>query len=296
MRLSPIVTRSLLWGFRLFHLTPLAALILLPVGKWPAVVIAFLWPVWMLGVLFFEMAVLQKWLGPILPLGADHLRRDAEAGNADAQYRLARTYVSNDDGVFSNASDGSYHGIFWYRKAAAQGHLDAAFALAETLMQGDVLADDGGELLYVHDVPPDPDDPIARYRRQRMINSATLARDEALKNYRIAAAQGHTIAQGRLGEMYRIGNTVSKNNVTAHMWLSLALAGKPEPVDDKTGRDNSNGPKRRSKPSCELQAIETEAMRADHYAFSMALAHLNAIMTKAQTERAQIKRAEFERT
>ncbi len=86
-------------------------------------------------------------------------------------------------------------------------------------MQGDVLADDGGELLYVHDVPPDPDDPIARYRRQRMINSATLARDEALKNYRIAAAQGHTIAQGRLGEMYRIGNTVSKNNVTAHMWL-----------------------------------------------------------------------------
>jgi hypothetical protein len=37
-------------------------------------------------------------------------------------------------------------------------------------------------------------------------------------------------------------------------------------------------------------------MRADHYAFSMALAHLNAIMTKAQTEQAQIKRAEFERT
>ena len=102
------------------------------------------------------------------------MRRDAEAGNAGAQYRLARTYVGNDDGVFSNADDGSYHGIFWYRKAAAQGHLDAAFALAETLMQGDVLADDGGELLYVHDVPPDPDDPIARYRRQRMINSATL--------------------------------------------------------------------------------------------------------------------------
>ena len=39
-----VVTRGILWSFRLLYLAPLVALFLLPVGKWPAVIIAALWP------------------------------------------------------------------------------------------------------------------------------------------------------------------------------------------------------------------------------------------------------------
>ena len=44
-----VVTRGILWSFRLLHLAPLVALFLLPVGKWPAVIIAALWPLWLIG-------------------------------------------------------------------------------------------------------------------------------------------------------------------------------------------------------------------------------------------------------
>ena len=44
-RVRPLIfARGILWPFWLLHLAPLAALFLLPVGKWPAVIIAALWP------------------------------------------------------------------------------------------------------------------------------------------------------------------------------------------------------------------------------------------------------------
>ena len=74
-------------------------------------------------------------------------------------------------------------------------------------------------------MPPHPDDPIPRFRKQRMINGAICNRKAAAEYYRLAAKRGHARAQGRLGEMYRNGNAVPKNQVAAHMWLSLSLAG-----------------------------------------------------------------------
>ena len=58
-----VVTRGILWSFRLLHLAPLVALFLLPVGKWPAVIIAALWPLWLIGLFFLEMQLLHRWLG-----------------------------------------------------------------------------------------------------------------------------------------------------------------------------------------------------------------------------------------
>lgn len=58
-----VVTCGILWPFRLLHLAPLAALFLLPVGKWPAVIIAALWPLWVIGIFFLEMQLLHRWLG-----------------------------------------------------------------------------------------------------------------------------------------------------------------------------------------------------------------------------------------
>jgi TPR repeat protein len=48
---------------------------------------------------------------------------------------------------------------------------------------------------------------------------------EAVKWYRLAAAQGNQFAQGNLGVMYANGTGVAQDFVRAHMWLTLAATG-----------------------------------------------------------------------
>ena len=47
---------------------------------------------------------------------------------------------------------------------------------------------------------------------------------EALRWYRLAAEQGNTSAQFRLGVAYGTGRGVPQDYVSAHMWLNLAAA------------------------------------------------------------------------
>jgi len=54
---------------------------------------------------------------------------------------------------------------------------------------------------------------------------------EAAKWYRLAAEQGHAIAQSHLGDMYFGGRGVPQDNVQAHMWMNLAAAAMPASVE-----------------------------------------------------------------
>ena len=47
---------------------------------------------------------------------------------------------------------------------------------------------------------------------------------EAVRWYRLAADQGHGVAQGGLGFMYANGRGVPQDYVVAHMWYNLAGA------------------------------------------------------------------------
>jgi TPR repeat protein len=47
---------------------------------------------------------------------------------------------------------------------------------------------------------------------------------EAIKWFRLAAAQGNAVAQGMLGAMYYTGEGVTQDYVRAHMWFNLAGA------------------------------------------------------------------------
>ena len=271
-----VVTRGILWSFRLLHLAPLVALYLLPVGKWPAVIIVALWPLWLIGLFFLEMQLLHRWLGLGLSRAGRAFLRDAEAGDADAQYRLGKLFQRGNAG-FSGTEGARDTALNWYRLAAAQGHVDACFALAEDLM----VDHDFGEMPGADDLPPHPDDPISDFRKQRMINAGMAARTEAADYYRHAAARGHPRAQGRLGEMYRTGNAVPRNRVAAHMWLSRALAGMAAAAD---GADwPAPGRARRGEDS------EREEMLADYHAFAAALAALEKAMTPAQISKAQAR-------
>jgi len=48
---------------------------------------------------------------------------------------------------------------------------------------------------------------------------------EATKWYRKAAEQGDAVSQFRIGQAYALGLGVARDDVFAHMWLSLAAAG-----------------------------------------------------------------------
>ncbi|MDA8785705.1 sel1 repeat family protein, partial [Planktomarina temperata] len=47
---------------------------------------------------------------------------------------------------------------------------------------------------------------------------------EAIKWYRLAAEQGHAMAQTNLGIMYEYGDGVIQDNTMAHMWYNIASA------------------------------------------------------------------------
>ena len=104
-------------------------------------------------------------------------RHKAELGDADAQFRM---------GVLEPEK-----AVFWWRKAAEQGHADAQHYLGFRYQVGDGLIQD-----FI----------------------------EAVGLYRMAANKGLAKSQYFLGRMYENGQGVETNYVVAHMWFNLAAA------------------------------------------------------------------------
>jgi peptidyl-prolyl cis-trans isomerase A (cyclophilin A) len=72
-----------------------------------------------------------------------------------------------------------------------------------------------------------PTNAEAQYMRGTQYHSGRgVSQDysEALKWYRLAAAQRHPTAQMELGSMYELGQGVPRDNVRAHMWYNLSVA------------------------------------------------------------------------
>ena len=278
--MHPAIIRSIYWGYRVLHLAPVAAIALLPLGKWLTAIIAAVWPVWLIGVLLFETEVLGKWIGPIITGTQQALLREAEGGDAMAQFRLGRMYRRAEEGIHSTECDRD-EAIRWYREAALQGHVEAAFALAECLMTESLHS------VWPDETPPHPDDPIPQYRIQRMINGSMHGRVAAAHWYRVAAKKGHARAQGRFGEMCRTGNAVPKNRVAVYMWLSLALAG----MEAESDGTEWPAPKRAQLP----QDAEREEVLSDHHCFAAALTELEMTMTPAQVRLAKGRLARWKK-
>ncbi len=61
-------------------------------------------------------------------------------------------------------------------------------------------------------------------------NGKGVAQDyaEAVRWYKLAAAQGNSIAQHNLGAMYANGKGVLQDDLQAHMWMNLAAVSGDE--------------------------------------------------------------------
>jgi len=148
----------------------------------------------------------------------------AEAGNAEAQYRLGVMY---EKGLGTRPDYGQ--AMQWYTTAAEQGHAVAQYTLGMIAWTG-----------YFGDMP-DWRTAVKWFRKaaeQGMADAQYQTgllygfgpggvsgnhREEAMW-YRQAAEQGHALAQCRLGSLYFKGTGVPQDYVLAYMWFNLAAA------------------------------------------------------------------------
>ena len=124
-----------------------------------------------------------------------NLRKDAEAGNAEAQNGLGAMYFSGDaisrdaQGKVKNSDPEAAAG--WFFRAAEQGHAGAQFNLGLLYFTGEGVTKDTAKAL-----------------------------DLFIKS----AEQGNIDAQNNIGVMYLIGEGVTQNIAKATEWLEKAAA------------------------------------------------------------------------
>ena len=131
------------------------------------------------------------------------MRRRAEAGEADAQFRLGVMYAYGRGTARDEAEAAS-----WLRKAAGQNHITAQMRLGLMLARGAGVAKDEAEAAEWLRKAAERNDSVAQFNLGLMhAHGLGVAKDrnEALRWYRKAAAQGHPGARVNLNVLERGG-------------------------------------------------------------------------------------------
>ena len=116
--------------------------------------------------------------------GPSH-KRGAESGDANEQYWYG---VCLSLGINGSPKD-QKQAVYWYRKAAEQGHVEAQIELGKCYEDGNGVEKDLSQMIYW---------------------------------YRKAADQGHAHAQYLLGWCYKSGHGVESNIIQARYWYGKA--------------------------------------------------------------------------
>jgi TPR repeat protein len=167
----------------------------------------------------------------------DHLsaeaavRRAANSGNAEAQFRLGVMY-GNGEGVGLDYERARH----WFERAAAQGHENALITLAWMFANGTgvVMDEDRARELYI--AAAKRGSAKAQYVVGTMYRFAQYGAPkdiaQAVKWYLKAADQGMPTAQFALGRMLMDGKGVVRDDAAALQWLSLAHVNGSKRAED----------------------------------------------------------------
>ncbi len=151
------------------------------------------------------------------------LRRQADQGNADAQYQLGLMYDFGEGVPEDDAT-----AVRWYRLAAEQGHAETEFRLGSIYAVGIGVPQDEAESGRWYRLAAEHGHSGAQASLGTWYYSGArgVPKDdsEAVRWWRLAAEQGDFGAQHRLGLMYARGHGVLKDPVLAHMWHNIASA------------------------------------------------------------------------
>ena len=185
------------------------------------------------GLLLAGAAVVTNWLDTRAELDApvdiqdyETIRRLAEQGDADAQFRLGTMYAAGR----SVAQDASAAAL-WYQLAAEQGNPQAQLSLGVMYSEGRGVSQDDAEAARWYRQAAEKGNAASQYNLGTVYAEGRgVPQDyaEAVTWYRQAADQGFAYAQGRLGFAYYFGHGVPQDYVSAHMWFNIAASNGDE--------------------------------------------------------------------
>ena len=148
------------------------------------------------------------------------LRKDAEQGDASAQFELGLMYVKG-----KVVPRDAAQAVAWFRKAAEQGDASAQRSLGVMYEAGDGVRSDAAQAVAWFRQAAEQGDVIAQLNLIRIyLNGEGVPRDaaQAAAWCRKAAEQGNAYAQSILGLMYLEGEVVPKDAGQALVWSRKA--------------------------------------------------------------------------
>lgn len=165
----------------------------------------------------------------------DALTRKAASGDAESQYNLARLfYLTKDKAGDAKAA------AKWLKKAVMRDHVASLHLLACLYLEGKGIAQDtatGLELMRKAAILGNAD---AQFDLGVLLAAGTkdipASAEEAIRWFRLAAAQGHTRAQYRLGKAFLDGTGVAQSYASALTWLKTAAIEGYAPAQYEYGR------------------------------------------------------------
>jgi len=151
----------------------------------------------------------------------EKLKKKADAGDANAMFKLGYTYRNGTSGKwdFTNA--------FKYLKGAAdKGDARAMFQLGFMFEQGEGVDKNDVEAFKYFKLAADNEYAFAQYYLGEMYKNGELVDkndEEAFKYFKLAAAQGDARAQYNLGTMFANGQGVAQDDAEALKYFNLLL-------------------------------------------------------------------------
>jgi uncharacterized protein len=153
----------------------------------------------------------------------DKVLREAEKGNAAAQYKLGEMY-GNGQGIPKDDAEAAR----WIKKAADQGYVEAQYILGGMYGVGKCVPQDDAEAVKWLRKAADQGHAGAQYILGGMYGMGKgVPQDyiDAVKWTQKAADQGYAEAQDTLGFIYATGRFgVQKDYVQSYYWYSLATS------------------------------------------------------------------------
>lgn len=146
----------------------------------------------------------------------EQLMRDAEQGDAEAQYQLGGYYHKGERRDYGRA-------FTWYLKAAKAGYLLAQKRVAEMYMSGKKIGKDVDEAARWLVLAAKQGDIDAQFQLGEYYSTTRMHDyNRALMYYLQAAEGGHTSAKREIGNMYLSKKILGKSSEDAIKWIKLA--------------------------------------------------------------------------
>ena len=164
----------------------------------------------------------------------DAIIRNAEQGDAEAQYELGRAYeIGYPYPVFRDDAEAAK----WHRLAAEQGYAAAQYSLGLMYRIGTrSVPRNDAEAAKWYSLAAEQGYASAQHSLGHMYFTGDgVSQDyaEGARWYRLAAEQGYAAAQYSLGLRYVTGEGVPQDYTQAHMWLHLAAISREYPDSDR---------------------------------------------------------------